>query len=478
MALFLIGRKGGNGMCGVIGILRQSNVNGCVMAGLSRLQHRGQESAGIAIIDGQEMYIHKDLGLVSHVSREGRWSSLRGTTAIGHVRYSTKGGSTVENAGPIRVPSPIGPIAISYNGNLVNANQLRNFLASKGLNFITTTDTEVIAQCLVFHLQQGCETVEAIMKAIDDISGAYSLTILTLKGLYAVRDPNGIRPLCLGHFDDGYVVSSETCSLTLLGATFDREIERGEIIAITDEGISSYSIPQKRSALCIFEFIYLSRPDSLLFGVSVAKRRRRCGVLLAREEKAEGFSAPANSIAVPMPNTGLHAGMSWAREADVLPELAVIKDRYHPERTFIMPDEQGRSRGVEDFSIINDLVDGQVVYMVDDSIVRGTTKRGIVARIRAAGATGVHARIASPPYKFPCYYGVDTSTSEELAAASRTVEEIRELVGLDSLRYLSIEGLYQALGLDRELFCDGCLTGDYPVEIPDLKYVGKSSLES
>lgn len=466
-------------MCGVLGIYRQTaNVANDIITGQSRLQHRGQESAGIAVVSGDEMLWYRGLGLVSQISREQRWENLPGRFGIGHNRYSTKGSTTIENAGPIREPSPIGPIAVSYNGNLINANQLRLFLSTKGLNFETTSDTEVIAQSIVYSLQRGLSMTESLAKLMEDLLGAYSLAVLTLKGLYAVRDPHGIRPLCLGELPDGYVISSETCSLELLGARFLREIERGEILAITDSKVESQIFEQKRPAFCVFEPIYIARPDSLFFQRTVSVFRKCSGKELASEEKAEGFMAFPDSITIPMPNTGHPAGCAWAWEMGIPPEFGCIKDRYNPERTFIMPEQRVRVSGVNAFTIISSVVDGKRVYMVDDSIVRGTTKRGIVKRLIEAGAGEVHGRITSPPYCFPCVYGVDTADRDELVAASKTVEEIREIIGLNSLRYLSLEGLYRALNLPRNIFCDACFTGDYPVEPLDERFLAKGSLEN
>lgn len=464
-------------MCGVIGLWRASvDVARYIDIGLSRLQHRGQESAGIAIVFDHDMSLDKGLGLVSHVANIGRWGEMRGNMAIGHVRYSTKGSTTVENAAPIKVPSPIGPIAVSYNGNLVNANQLRKRLSNEGLNFSTTTDTEVIAQAIVFHLRETSSMVEAIRLAMEDLQGAYSLAILTLDSVYAVRDPNGIRPLCLGKFEDGFVIASETCALSGISAQFLREVENGEILCINKEGCTSHMGKRGRLSACVFEHIYMARPDSRINGQLIYWCRHRSGMILAGEETELEFD-PARMIVIPIMNTGLVAGLGFAQASKIPPHIAGIKDRFKPQRTFIRPDQKERDSGMDDFTVIPEVVLDQAAIPVDDSIVRGTTKRRLVREFRKAGAKYVHVRIASPPYRYCCYYGIDTADPRELAAAGRTVDEVRDFIGADTLRYLSLEGLYRAIGLPKDNFCDACLTGQYPIETPDQTLLSKDSLE-
>jgi len=460
-------------MCGIFGILNGStDVAAKIVKGLACLQHRGQESAGICIANKDSLEHDKDLGLVSYVAREGRWGGMRGCRGIGHVRYSTKGSTTKDNAGPMLASSPIGSIAVSYNGNLINANFLRAKLAGHGFDFVTTTDTEIIVKTISFHLRQENSLVDAVRASMEELSGAYSLLVLSNDEMIAVRDPNGFRPLCLGEFGGGFVVSSETCALKTAEAKFIREIENGEIVSISDNGISSFQGPKSRRAMCIFEFIYVARPDSRIYGKNMYGCRYNCGISLAKEDQESGNTG----IAVPMLNTGGPAGLGFGWAKGLQTHTAVVKDRYDPLRTFIKPNQDDRSSGVDAFSTIDDTLNQEKVFIVDDSIVRGTTKAGIVAKLRQAGAREVHVRIASPPYRFPCYFGVDTATKEELIASSRSVKEIESHIGADSLRYLSLEGMYEAIGLPREMFCDGCLTNNYPLEIPEETHLTKLSL--
>jgi amidophosphoribosyltransferase len=463
-------------MCGICGFFQTYENDSAMKVAkvLRRLQHRGQESAGISVATDSGITTRKEIGLVSHVSAIGDWQELVGRMAIGHVRYSTKGKLTVKNACPMEEPSPIGRIAISYNGNLVNANFLREKLAQEGFMFETTTDTEVIIKCLAFHIRENMNIITAIKKCMEEFNGAYSIVVLTTQGIYGFRDPHGIRPMCVGKINGGYMISSETCALSVVGAVFIREIANGEIVAITDEGLAYYSGLTQCPAACLFEFIYMARPDSDINGINLSQFRIKCGEVLASEAR---FYDGEGGIIIPMVNTGLPAadGYAWQSKKRIVP--AVVKDRYQPERTFIRPDQEDRDNGIDAFSVIDELVYGQILYVVDDSIVRGSTKRKMVKRFRDAGAKEVHIRIASPPYIQPCYMGVDTALASKLIANGKTIEEVRQEIEADSLIYLSLEGIYKAMGKPRGYFCDGCLTGEYPIDLSSCENLSKDSLE-
>jgi amidophosphoribosyltransferase len=459
--------------CGVFGVFAPGlEVARLTYFGLYALQHRGQESAGIAVSDGQIIRCHKEMGLVSQVFDEQALSRLQGGISIGHTRYSTTGSSILCNAQPILVETRYGQIAVAHNGNIINTRQLRSELEAEGIRFESTNDSEVIARCIA-SLHRG-DIIRAVRETMARVEGAYSVVVLTSNQLLAFRDPNGIRPLCLASLgEDGYVVSSESCALNVIGARFTREIQPGELIAIDRDGVAEFpSLIPERPAMCLFEFIYLARPDSTIYGKSLHNTRRRMGQELAREHPA-----PENALVVPVPDTGYPAAIGFAEASHLQFGEGLIKNRYIG-RTFIEPDQRMREMGVRmKLSALKENLAGRRVVMVDDSIVRGTTTGQIVRLIREAGATQVHVRISSPPVKWPCFYGIDMADRKDLIAAKRSVEEICRHIGADSLGYLSLKGLVKAIGVRGDKFCSACFSGDYPIPVPrDLK-VTKFSLE-
>jgi len=445
--------------CGVFGIYAPGeDVARLTFFGLYALQHRGQESAGIAAADGEHIALNKSLGLVSNAFREDDLLGLKGHIAIGHNRYSTSGSNQACNAGPMRAESDLGTVVIAHNGNITNAFALRRELEEDGVEFESTTDSEVLAQ--VIARSPGISFVEKMRRAMGRLIGAYSLTVLLNDRLYAVRDPKGVRPLVLGKMEEHYVVASETSALMTIGATFEREVEPGEIIEITQDGMHSYGVgvPQQH-ALCLFEMIYFARPDSEIKGRRLYLSRQRMGMELARE-------APADAdVVISMPDSATPAAIGYAREANIPYAEALIKNRYIG-RTFIQPDQRLREIGVSlKFNVLPEIVEGKRVVLVDDTIVRGTTSRPILQLLKQAGAKEVHMRVHAPPMMWPCYLGVDLAKRDELIAARMSVPEIGEFIGADSIGYLSLEGLYRAIGRGSNGFCTGCLTGNYPVPV-------------
>ncbi len=457
--------------CGVFGIYAPGlPVARRTFFGIFALQHRGQESCGIAVSDGRELRIHADMGLVSQVFNEGVLAELPGHIAVGHNRYSTTGGSNACNSQPLRCHSSDGELALAHNGNLVNTVQLRRELEAEGAHFETTMDTEIISKLLARHADLPLE--EALLKMMETVSGAYSLVMMTRDTLIAVRDPSGLRPLCLGRLkdcqnDDCYVVASETCALGPVGAEFVREIEPGEIVFINAAGVESLHFKgeapghEPRQALCVFEFIYLARPDSQLLGQNVHAARRRMGTLLAKQAPVEA------DVVIGVPDSGLPAAIGYAAGSGIQYQEGLIKNRYI-QRTFIQPDQTQREMGVRmKLTPLDDVLQGKRVVVVEDSIVRGTTTKRIVQMIRDAGATEVHLRISSPPYKWPCFYGIDTAARKDLIAFQKSVEEIRAYNGADSLDYISMDNLIEAVGAPKNQFCRACFDGEYPITIPD-----------
>ncbi len=444
--------------CGVVGIYNHPEASNIAYLGLYALQHRGQESAGIASTDSRIIYSHKDMGLVADIFRQEVLDSLPGTSAIGHVRYSTAGDSHIRNAQPFVVDYARGSIAIAHNGHLVNAGMLRDELEAYGSIFQSSMDTEVI-----IHLLASCKEnhiVDRLIYALGKVKGAYSLLLLTEKRLIAARDPHGFRPLVLGRLKEGWVVASETCAFDLIEAEYIREIDPGEILVINEKGLTSHRPFEKVSYTpCIFEFIYFARPDSCIFGANVYEVRKNLGRVLAEEHGAEA------DIVLPVPDSGLPAAVGYA-EASGLPfEMGLVRNHY-VGRTFIEPRDSIRHFGVKiKLNAIREVIGGKRVVVVDDSIVRGTTSRKIIKMIRSAGAKEVHLRISSPPTISPCFYGIDTPTKEELIASSHSVEEINRFVTSDTLGYLSIEGMYRAVKDAGGSFCDACFTGKYPVDV-------------
>jgi amidophosphoribosyltransferase len=444
--------------CGVCGIYAPGNqVARLAFFALYALQHRGQESAGITTSDGQTAHIHKGMGLVSQVFNEENLHHLQGHLAIGHNRYSTTGSSYLRNAQPYLIETALGPLGIAHNGNLTNAPALRRDLLDRGVGLVSSSDSEVITQMLAGA--PGGAWEERIAAFMKQAQGAYSLTVITREAVYGVRDPWGFRPLCLGRLNDGgWVVASETSALATIGATFVREVRPGEIVRLDGSGMASCRGVElaERSALCIFEYIYFARPDSLLEGRPVHRVRRLLGERLSLEHPVEA------DMVIGVPDSATAHAIGYANASGIPYGEGLIKNRYIG-RTFIQPDERLRRRGVAlKFNPLLDL-SGKRIVMVDDSIVRGTTSGPIVNLVRQAGATEVHMRVASPPIRHQCYMGVDMSTREELIAARMSVDEIARHIGADSLGYISLDGLLEAVGPREGDHCCACFTGEYPV---------------
>jgi amidophosphoribosyltransferase len=446
--------------CGVFGVYApDEDVARVTFFGLYALQHRGQESAGIATTDGDKLNIHKDMGLVSQVFLEEDLQHLQGFAAIGHTRYSTTGSSRIENAQPFCLDGPNGTTALGHNGNIVNADLLRSELEAEGRVFETSTDSEVIAHLVA--TAPGRDWGERMAYVMRRAHGAFCLTILTKDGVIAARDPLGIRPLSLAKLDGGYCFASETCAFDHLGADFIRDVEPGETVLIDAEGIHSFKLKDReQEAFCIFEYIYFARPDSYLRGERIYPVRMELGAQLAREYPVEA------DIVIGVPDSATAAAVGYARESGIPFAEALVKNRY-VGRTFIMPDQRIRDQGARlKYNPLREVLEGQRVVVVDDSIVRSTTTRHVVRLIREAGAREVHLRVASPPITHPCFFGIDMGRRWELIAARETIEEIRADVGADTLGYLSQEGLVAATNQGRESFCMACFTGDYPMEVP------------
>ena len=451
-------------MCGVFGAYSQSGtaVLEDIYLGLCALQHRGQLSAGVAWIDCGSVHIKKGLGLVHEALSQSELAKIGTHTAIGHVRYATAGGTRPENSQPLGANYAQGPIAIAHNGNLTNAVALSSYLANRGAIFQTSCDTETIIQ-LMAH-QPGTVQLEALETALAKIKGAYSLTVLLNDCLIAARDPWGFRPLVLGRRDDTYFVASESCALDIIGAELIRDVEPGEILVIDRRGIISRKLPKQaqRHHRCAFEYVYFARPDSVIDGRSVYGARKKLGACLA-----ECGGCPANAVVAGMPDSGTLAALGLAEAAGVDFESGVVRNRY-VGRTFIQPTQRVRDAGVKiKLNPQPGIFDGKEAVIVDDSLVRGTTAGRIVSMIRESGAEKVHMRIASPPVCYPCYYGIDTQSSEELVAAQMDIPELCEKIGADTLRYISCEALCEAIGLPRTELCTACFDGNYLEEEDD-----------
>ncbi|MGI5839665.1 MAG: amidophosphoribosyltransferase [bacterium] len=445
--------------CGVFGIWGPDlPVANLTYLGLYALQHRGQESAGIAVSDRRDVYLHKDMGLVPQVFNAAILEKLQGDIAIGHVRYSTNGASLPVNAQPLRVRYKQGVLALAHNGNLVNAPELRRTMEGKGHIFQTTVDSEVIAS-LIAQLDAG-SVEDAVLGCMGNLQGSYALVLLTKDKLIGVRDPYGIRPLSLGSLDGNYVLASETCALDAVGAEFMDDVAPGEMVVIDGEGLRRRRLPSPgKESLCVFEHIYFARPDSDLDGRNVHLVRKQFGAQLAREHPVEA------DIVFPVPDSGMSAAIGYAEASDIPFTEGIIKNRY-VGRTFIQPKQDQREAAVRiKLNPIRQVLAGKRVVVVDDSIVRGTTSAKIVRMIREAGATEVHLRISSPPVRFACHFGIDTKSSEELVAAGNSPQEVRKLVGADSLGYLSEAGMFRAAGLEPGRFCAACFDGRYPFDV-------------
>ena len=444
--------------CGVFGVYAPGeDVARLTYFALFALQHRGQESAGIATTDGKGIQLHADMGLVSHVFDENSLSKLSGDIAIGHNRYSTRGSSHIYNVQPLLMGTDSNSIAIAHNGNIINAEHLHEELSDQGYTFHTSTDTEVIANLILSSPEKSW--VDKIRYAMHRLQGAYSLVLMTNNALYGVRDPFGVRPLCLGAIDTGWVLASESCALDHIGATFIREVEPGEIVSITENGIDSYREEVDRKALCIFEYIYFARPDSVINGRLLYSARLAMGEGLAEEHPV------AADLVMGVPDSATTAGIGYAHRSNIPVGEGLLKNRYMG-RTFIEPDQRIRDLGVKlKFNPLPQLLEGKRLVVVDDSIVRGTTTPKVVQLLKKAGAKEVHMRICAPPIRYPCFFGVDMATRWELIAAQKTVPEVRDFIGADSLGHLSIEGLIKAVALPRDIFCTACFTGDYPIPV-------------
>jgi amidophosphoribosyltransferase len=456
--------------CGVVAIHAHPEAEKLAYLGLHALQHRGQESAGIVTSDGMSLHAHRAMGLVADIFHEEELNKLHGTLAIGHTRYSTAGDSSLLNAQPIMVQSNKGVMALAHNGNLVNAQEIRSRLEGQGSIFQTNSDTEVIVHLIALSKEHTLP--EAIADALRRVEGAFSLVMISSDRIFAARDPRGFRPLAMGKISAGggdkhdtVVFASETCAFDLIGATFERDVKPGELVIVGPEGVASrFYSPAAPQSSCIFEHVYFSRPDSRVFGRAVQESRENLGRQLAREAPAEA------DIVVPVPDSGVTASMGYASESGLPLRFGLIRNHY-VGRTFIEPRQSVRDFGVKlKLNPVRSLLEGKRVVLLDDSIVRGTTSRKIVRMIRGAGATEVHMRISCPPTISPCFYGVDTPSKKELIAANKTVDEIRDFIGADSLAYLSLEGLKQACGDgEKTTYCTACYTGRYPTHWVDVE---------
>lgn len=458
--------------CGVMAVYAHPEASKMAYLGLHALQHRGQESAGVAASDGARIRLHKQMGLVVDIFSEEVLAKLPGTQAIGHTRYSTAGDSALLNAQPIMVDCNKGLMALAHNGNLTNAADLRHKLESEGSIFQTSSDTEVIVHLIALSKERTLE--DAIADALRRIEGAFSLVIMTLDRVFAVRDPRGFRPLSMGRIKageslrkDAIVFASESTAFDLIGADYERDVRPGELIVVEAEGIRSrFYAPAQPMSACIFEQVYFSRPDSVVFGRSVATSREMMGRQLAREAGVEA------DLVVPVPDSGVPAAIGYAAESGIPFRQALIRSHY-VGRTFIEPEQRVRDFGVKlKLNPVKSMLQGKRVVLIDDSIVRGTTSKKIVRLIRQAGATEVHMRISCPPTISSCYYGVDTPRRKELIAANKSIEEIREFIGADSLSYLSLEGMKRACDEGEQVnYCDACFTRNYPTELIDVREI-------
>ena len=463
-------RAGFSDECGVFGVCDSEDAANLAYLGLYALQHRGQESAGIASLDQGKIHVEREMGYVADVFDEARLSRLPGRTAIGHVRYSTAGASLLANAQPIVFATRWGPLALGHNGNLTNAREIRTSLENKGALFTTTSDSEVILHLVA--RSSAPNLAGAIAEALLEVRGAYSLAILSRDGIFVARDPNGIRPLSLGIREGSPVVASETCAFDLIGATFERDVEPGEIVKLSREGFSSNRFAFPLSTPCVFEHVYFARPDSNVFGRSVAASRQGFGRRLAREHPAQA------DVVIPVPDSGMYAALGFAEESGIPFAMGLVRNHY-VGRTFIEPKQAIRHFGVKvKLNPVREVVEGKRVVMVDDSIVRGTTSRKIVRMLREAGAKEVHVRISSPPTMNSCHYGIDTPTRTELIAANKSVAEIQEFIEADSLGYLSVEGMLDAFGRPQQATCTACFTGIYPVEIEEEEREKEHALDA
>lgn len=466
--------------CGVFGVYTQ-NHEAAKLAyfGLFALQHRGQESAGIATFQGSKLHVHKDMGLVTQVFDEQILEQLPGQIAVGHTRYSTTGSSRVANAQPVVVETRLGALALAHNGNLVNTGVLREQVLAHNWPLETTTDSEVIAYAIAQEVAEGQGWLEGAIAACGNCKGAFSLVIGTPEGIMGIRDPHGIRPLVIGILTapdnpgkPQYVLASETCGLDIIGADYLRDVEPGELVWITEEGLSSYHWSQQPSPkLCIFEMIYFARPDSQMHGESLYSYRLRLGEYLAKESPVDA------DLVIAVPDSGIPAAIGFSQLSEIPYAEGLIKNRY-VGRTFIQPTQAMRELGIRmKLNPLRDVLEGKRVVIVDDSIVRGTTSRKIVKALRDAGAAEVHMRVSSPPVTHPCFYGIDTDNQDQLIAATQSVQEIADKIGVDSLAFLRRESMLAAAQDSDSHFCSACFSGDYPITIPEPLKASKLMLE-
>ena len=459
--------------CGVVGIYGAENAAALSYFALTSLQHRGQESAGIAVSDKSKIKLHKGMGLVSDVFEQGHFEALEGSIAVGHVRYATAGGRTIENAQPFMNSFKNGSIALAHNGQLVNHTKMREMLEDYGSTFSSSSDSEVILKLIVRkyienggHLgtpneEENSEEliqqrfIDAVVQTAKLIKGSFALCIMTENMLIGVRDPNGIRPLCIGRTGDGYILTSESCAVDSVNGVFERDVEPGEIVVINKEGLRSIKYAEDKKRTCIFEYVYFARPDSVIDGISVQEARYRMGEVLAEESPVDA------DVVIGVPDSGLGAAQGYARASGVPYGMGIIKNKYIG-RTFIAPTQKERENMVfVKLNAIRSDLEGKRVIVIDDSIVRGTTSRRLVQILRRAGAKEVHFRVSSPQVKFPCHLGIDTPSKNELISSNHELEEIRKEIGADSLAFISLEGMKKAFGADS--FCKGCFNGEYPV---------------
>jgi len=456
--------------CGVCGIFGHPDAARLTYFGLYALQHRGQESTGIVTSDGSKVSQHKAMGLVPEVFTENILKDLKGHLSVGHVRYSTTGASQLLNAQPFTVSHKGGTLAVAHNGNLVNTRSLRDELEEQGSIFQTTMDTEVVVHLLVRNSPKGLE--QAISHTFSKVKGAYSILLMTQDQLVAIRDPGGFRPLCLGQLNNGaYIVASETCALDLVEAQYVRDVEPGEVLIIDKNGLKSlFPWPKQKHSFCIFEHVYFARPDSDIFGVNVYESRKQMGKILASECQVEA------DLVMPFPDSGNYAAIGFSQASGIPLEMGVIRNHY-VGRTFIQPTQSMRDFGVRvKLNPVRTFLEGKRVVVIEDSIIRGTTGRSRIRSLRAVGVKEVHMLISCPPTRNPCYYGIDFPSNTELIASKKTVEEIREYLDLDTLYYLSLEGMVRATGVSSDSFCTACFDGKYPIP-PDTTF-NKLSLGS
>lgn len=455
--------------CGVFGVFNHSEASALAYFGLHALQHRGEESTGICTTDGEQFYVHRGMGLVKEVFDNDRIQSLKGHTAIGHVRYSTAGASKLQNAQPLVFRFRGGDLAIATNGNLVNADELRRELEEEGSIFQTTSDTEVLIHLIARSKHH--DTTLAVKDALRRVVGGFAFLIMVNDTLYAAQDPNGLRPLMIGKLGDGYVFASETCAFETVGAVYMRDVQPGELLIFDSRGMTEDRFDaMARRSLCAMEFIYFSRPDSDVDGINLHMSRKRMGKQLAAESFVDA------DVVTGVPDSSISAAIGFAEQTGIPYEIGLIKNRY-TGRTFIQPSQELREKGVKmKLSAVRKVVEGKRVVMIDDSIVRGTTSLRIVNMLREAGAKEVHVRISSPPYMNPCFYGIDTPSRDELIASSKSVEEIRRVINADSLHFLTKEGLLNAIGRPfgehNRGMCLGCFDNDYPTEVGDRAKAG------